>query len=112
MLSYGFLARRVARRSGRHPKYKMAAVVLDGTRILAVAANGNRRGRHAERRALARSVGGDTLVVARHDGGHSRPCRDCQALLRERGIRHIWYYDVCGQFVYASFDSDGNLSVV
>lgn len=109
MLSYGYLAMRVARKAGRHPKYKMAAVVMDGRTIVSVAANGRQRNSHAEKRALARASGGDTLVVARHDGGHSKPCKACQTILYSRGIRQVWYYDARGSFVRATVEPDGSL---
>src|SRR3990172_3311866 len=84
------MALRLSYRS-QHPKYRMAAVIFRGGRVLAHAVNSKRMGRHAEIRALVRDqdFSGATIVVARDSGGCSRPCRVCYGMIRSLGLRRM-----------------------
>jgi pyrimidine deaminase RibD-like protein len=71
----------------------MAAIVVRGGAILSVGVN--RGWHHAEQRALKphRNYVGATVVVARENGGISRPCAKCMEKLRAAGIAEVTYVD-------------------
>ena len=77
----------------------MAAVALKGGAVVNRATNGNKFGLHAEWRALRGKGDADTIVVARHNGGMSRPCLECQEVLKERGVYRMVYGDRNGVLV-------------
>ena len=98
------LARKDVGRSdvGRH---NLFAVVVQGGKVIARGVNRRHRDRtiHAEMAALSqmirrkRSSEGCDIHVYRFmaDGsyGLSKPCADCEASLREAGIRRVFYSD-------------------
>lgn len=97
------LAQKASKRS-THPKYRMGAVVVSGGRLLSLASNLSRRGRHAEVRALQKlqrgrlpaAADGCTVYVMRSDAGTSRPCGFCRAILLHAGVDRVVYIDVFG----------------
>lgn len=94
------LAARLAKES-RHSK-KMAAVVVKGGRVLALACNYVIPGRHAEIRALGRrkcGYEGATLIVMRDGGGVSKPCRMCFKRIQETGVSRIVFTNEEGRIV-------------
>lgn len=90
MRKYYEIALRLAHESA-HPKHKMAALVVKGGAIVAVATNSPRWHRHAERRCLKFGVSGDLIVIARQGGSMSKPCVDCLAAIQDAGIRRVVY---------------------
>lgn len=84
------IALKEAARSNR-PKYKMAAAIIKSGRVLSVATNGSRTGRHAEMRAITGlNFTGAIMYIARHGGEEmSRPCRACFMLIKSAGIKKI-----------------------
>lgn len=78
-----------------HPnhKYRMAALVMRGGSVLAVAHNTGRREGHCERRAIRpySDMRGATIVVVRANRGISRPCEACYAAIRAAGIKKVVY---------------------
>lgn len=77
----------------------MAAIVFRGGAILSVGVN--LRDHHAESRALKphRDYSGARMVVARENGGISRPCTACMEKLRRAGIVAVTYADRAGRTV-------------
>jgi pyrimidine deaminase RibD-like protein len=76
----------------KRAKYKMAAAIIKSGRVLSVATNGPRTGRHAEVRAISKDVNfaGAIMYIARHGGEEmSRPCRACFMLIKSAGIKKI-----------------------
>jgi hypothetical protein len=69
----------------------MAAFALKGSAVVNQATNGEKFGLHAEWRALRGKGEADTIMVARHNAGMSRPCRGCLDFLRERGVDRMIY---------------------
>lgn len=69
----------------------MGAIALKGGAVVSKATNGNKFGLHAEWRALRGKGEADTIIVARHNGGMSRPCLECQKVLRDRGVYRMIY---------------------
>lgn len=82
-------------KNSKHPKQKMAALVVKSGRVLAMAVNGKRTGRHAEVRAVAqdRDFEGATIYVARLGKGISKPCRSCFLLIKQAGIKKMVFVD-------------------
>lgn len=85
----------------QHHKYKMAAVVLSGGRVLSWANNSHRVSRHAELMAIARDIDftGAVVIVVRENGGCSRPCRACFHVIKQAGIRKMIFVDEQGNMV-------------
>lgn len=102
-----------AARASLHYRYKVGAVVAMGNRIVSVGINQQKthtkspsrfKTIHAETHALLRAghraCGGTIYVVrilANGSFGISRPCPDCEALLRSAGIRRMVYIDREGE---------------
>lgn len=92
------LAFRISRRS-KHPKQRMAAVVVLGGRVLSLAVNSPRWGHHAELRAIARATctAGATMVVSRSTGdGLAKPCVMCAKAIRAAGFARVVYSTATG----------------
>jgi pyrimidine deaminase RibD-like protein len=81
--------------SSPHPKYRMAAVLVKGGRVLSHATNGRSWGAHAELRALKKCANaeGAIAIVIRDGGGCSEPCDMCWLALREAGVRKVFCVD-------------------
>jgi deoxycytidylate deaminase len=93
------LARRMATLS-QHKGYRMAAVAVQGGRVISSSINGVNVGQHAERRALRHpGIKGSTVYVARDDGGISRPCIHCQARLIQAGVSRVVYAGWDGKLI-------------
>jgi pyrimidine deaminase RibD-like protein len=92
------IAHKVAKTS-RHRQHKMAAVVVQGGKVLASAANmGTGRG-HAEARALRphRDFEGADIYIVRLNGrGTSKPCPECARMIQEAKIARVIYTDKDG----------------
>ena len=108
-LTYLKIAARHAMHS-EHGIYRMGAIVIRKGRIIAYGFNKNRthpralnftRKIHAELAALIMADRGDTYnsdmyIVRITNGGRlatSKPCRDCEILLKEAGIKSVTYID-------------------
>jgi deoxycytidylate deaminase len=91
----------------RHAYFRHAALVLKGKRIVAVGSN--HEGTHAEAAALVavtyvgpfkRSYKGlDLLSIRVTRAGKlamARPCDNCMKLIREAGIRRVYFTDADG----------------
>lgn len=88
-----------------YPRYQHGAAIERGGNILALGVNSAKPHRlntarsttHAEEHALklaGEAASGASLYVARVTKGkiaHSRPCEECQALIREAGVRRVYY---------------------
>lgn len=86
------------------PGKRMAAIVHRGSAV--ISAETNVRGRvygqkHAEHRAVRphQDYRGATVVVARSNGGCSRPCPACMLVLRAAGVSSMVYADRNGNVV-------------
>jgi deoxycytidylate deaminase len=81
--------------TSKHPRQKMASLIVKGGAILSFGVNGFNRHRHAETTALKRAgtVNGATLYVARKGGGISKPCPDCMYEIISSGIKYVVYAD-------------------
>jgi pyrimidine deaminase RibD-like protein len=77
--------------SSKHPKQKMASLIVKGGAILAFGINGPNRHRHAEALAIKRAgdVTGATIYIARRGGGISKPCNDCMSEIIRSGIKYV-----------------------
>jgi tRNA(Arg) A34 adenosine deaminase TadA len=79
--------------------YLLAAVIQRKDGAIVVSANSLSHlptpSGHAEARAIRKADVGSTLYVARvtRDGewAMSKPCKHCQALIRNRGIKKVYY---------------------
>lgn len=86
----------------QHPWAHHVAVLAKGGKTVAIGYN--RGTLHAEAMAIRKLVLSGARANRlysyriRRDGriGASRPCDDCMALLRQHGIRHIYYSDYDG----------------
>ena len=99
------MAQKLASKSD-HGTYLIAAVIIRGGAVLSKATNTKGtsipseaytkmvcRG-HAEARAISnRDFKGATLIVARHNGGTSKPCPQCQKMIETAGITTVVYVD-------------------
>ena len=90
---------RLANRSA-HTEQPMAALTLKAGAVVKKATNGSKYGRHAEWRAIRGKSEADTIIVARHNGRMSRPCLDCQEVLRDFGIQKMIYANRYSVLVY------------
>lgn len=84
--------------------FRHSAIVLRGGAILSVGVNGNEK--HAEEDALRKlwpsERRGTTLLSFRlkKDGpGLARPCKKCEGILRESGVKTVVYSTNEGEFV-------------
>lgn len=92
---------KVARRSDHRWAHHVAILVGGGTTL---AVGFNKGTMHAEEMAIRKlkMVGGHASrlysVRVRRDGraGASKPCPNCERLLREAGIRYVFYNDYDG----------------
>jgi pyrimidine deaminase RibD-like protein len=110
------LARDLCRRSSC--QVQVAAVLVDRHGIFAWGWNHcglNGMGEHAERHALRRAnprrLCGATMIVfgVRKKNGHtvpSRPCKDCNAIVRRAGIRRVEYHSRDGGWTAYTLEHD------
>jgi tRNA(Arg) A34 adenosine deaminase TadA len=82
-----------------HKKFKMVAVLIKGGSVLSWAANRQDWGAHAELRCIVRAKipEGATLYVVRRLGRTSKPCPDCQYLIKKSKIKKVVYFDLEGK---------------
>jgi deoxycytidylate deaminase len=96
--SYFSIALRLTSKS-KHPKHRMAAVLIRGGAVVSVAVNLHAWGRHAELRCLRGKAKGDLLVVARSGGRCSKPCKTCEKAIRKAGVTKVVYTNWDGDLV-------------
>ncbi len=90
-----------------HDKHKMAAVIIQGGRVVSLAPNGKsiwhggqKSSRHAECRAIGQNHFKDaTLIVARSNGSRSAPCPNCLRRIINAGISRVVYADWDGRLI-------------
>lgn len=106
----GFSVAEGAARLVTHSRYRVGAAIFLGARLISVGWNQDKthpkqrsifKWHHAETSALIgtsrRDLSRATIFVVRITGRGkwriSRPCPDCEAMLRASGIRRVWYSD-------------------
>ena len=102
------IAREISLLSNLH-RARVGAVVVTGNRILSTACNSQIPKEHAEIAALSPLIGKEiewskvSIFTYRElkNGKHacSRPCPACSRLIRDLGIKNVYYVDENGNFV-------------
>lgn len=88
-------------------RFKIGAVLLKGNRVLTKSFNQNKTSRnygsglfsnlHAEGAVIAKAkslridTNETTLVLYRKGHQNCKPCKDCQRLIKEAGIKKVYY---------------------
>lgn len=94
------VAARIAMAGNKRKNYLMAALVKRTDGAIVVAENGNTKypdpSVHAEAKVLRKSDIGCELYVVRvskKDGSWcmAKPCKNCQVLIRNRGVKKVYY---------------------
>jgi deoxycytidylate deaminase len=81
-----------------HGREKMAAVMVRGGAVVALASNHKRWFGHAELRLLSRvrNAAGSTVYVMRINKRISKPCSICREELIKRGVKDVVYINEHG----------------
>lgn len=92
-------AKRAAKKS-RHKKSKHGAVLIKSGRVLASAQNNNG---HAEAVVMSkikdlpmRTIVWSVRVMADGSLGMAKPCRACESIMRELGVKTVYYSTASG----------------
>lgn len=85
--------------TSQHGQQGMAAIAIRGGAVINAAVNFARPQHHAEFRAMRNQDRADYVIVARHNGGISRPCINCYAFLRKMNVCRVVYCNVSGILV-------------
>lgn len=108
-LRYINLCLRIARRNLDKYPHSHGAILVKGGRVIGQGNNRYENGMHAEVSAIMKSrqtdLRGADLYVSRalraKSCGISKPCPDCERVIREYGIKTVYYTVDCQKNMYA-----------
>jgi pyrimidine deaminase RibD-like protein len=90
-----------------HPKYFHGSTIIKSGNLISSGHNSGKGGVHAEISALRNKKGisfkGCTIISIRllKDGGFgmAKPCKNCEAAIKEAGLKRLIYSDWTGQLI-------------